>query len=92
MMPRKHTMSRARFWVCWFGTKPRTTGNGGTSLDIRNWILNMIIHYFAMDGHIGAKAKRSQAENARRHGDMQRAVDQEDAARALQARWARGRQ
>jgi hypothetical protein len=50
----------------------------------------MVTHYFAMDGHICAKVKRSQAENARRHGDEQRAMDLENAARALQERWARG--
>jgi hypothetical protein len=50
----------------------------------------MVNHYFAMDGHICAKVKRSQAENARRHGDTQRALDLENAAQALQARWARG--
>ncbi|MFY9726848.1 MAG: hypothetical protein WB579_07340 [Bryobacteraceae bacterium] len=51
----------------------------------------MVNHYFAMDGHICAKVKRGQAENARRHGDTQRAMDLENAARALEARWARGR-
>jgi hypothetical protein len=51
----------------------------------------MVNHYFAMDGHICAKAKLAQAANARRHGDVQRATDLEDAAHALQARWTRGR-
>ena len=51
----------------------------------------MVKHYFAMDGHICAKIKRSQAETARRHGDVQRAIDLENVAQALQARWARGR-
>lgn len=49
----------------------------------------MVTHYFAIDGHICAKAKLSQAASARRHGDLQRAMDLEDAARALQARFAR---
>lgn len=43
-------------------------------------------HYFAMDGHICTKVKRSQVENARRHRDTQRAMDLENAAQALQAR------
>jgi hypothetical protein len=50
----------------------------------------MVNHYFAMDGHICASAKRHQAETARRHGDVQRAADLENAAQALQDRWARG--
>ncbi|HZT32671.1 MAG TPA: hypothetical protein VFA33_22465 [Bryobacteraceae bacterium] len=50
----------------------------------------MVTHYFAMDGHICASAKRHQAETARRHGDIQRATDLENAARALQERWRRG--
>jgi hypothetical protein len=50
----------------------------------------MVNHYFAMDGHICANAKRRQAANARRHGDEQRAMDLENVAQALQARWARG--
>jgi hypothetical protein len=50
----------------------------------------MVNHYFAMDGHICAKVKLRQAENARQHGDEQRATALEDAARDLQARWARG--
>jgi hypothetical protein len=50
----------------------------------------MVNHYFAMDGHICANAKRQQAASARRHGDELRALDLENAADALQARWARG--
>jgi len=46
-----------------------------------------VAHYFAMDAHICANVKLQQAEAARRRGDEQRAVDLEDAARALQARW-----
>ena len=49
-----------------------------------------VTHYFAMDGHICANAKRQQAATARRHGDERRAMDLEDAAQALQDRWARG--
>jgi len=47
----------------------------------------MVKHYFAMDGHICARVKLRQADNARRHGDVQRAIDLENAARQLQARW-----
>lgn len=49
-----------------------------------------VTHYFSLDGHICAKAKQSQAEAARRHGDERRAQDLESAARALQERWLRG--
>jgi hypothetical protein len=47
----------------------------------------MVKHYFAMDGHICARVKMRQADDARRHGDEQRAIDLETAARELQARW-----
>jgi hypothetical protein len=33
-----------------------------------------ITHYFAMDGHTCANAKRQQAKTARRHGDERRAM------------------
>jgi hypothetical protein len=46
----------------------------------------LVNHYFSMDGHICAKAKLGQAESALRHGDMQRAMDLENAAHALQQR------
>lgn len=49
----------------------------------------LVTHYFALDGHICAKAKLQQAENARRHGDEERAVDLEAAAEALRARFRR---
>ncbi len=48
----------------------------------------MVTHYFALDGHIRANAKLSQAESARVHGDEARASDLEGAARQLMARWA----
>jgi hypothetical protein len=51
----------------------------------------MVNHYFAMDGHICANAKRQQAAAARRHGDVQRALDLEGAARALEERFRGGR-
>ena len=49
----------------------------------------MVNHYFSMDGHNCAKAKLGQAASARRHGDIQRAENLENAARQLQTRWNR---
>lgn len=51
----------------------------------------MVNHYFAMDGHICANAKRRQAATARQHGDVQRALDLESTARALEERFRGGR-
>ena len=47
----------------------------------------MVTHYFALDGHIKAGAKLSQAAAARRHGDEDRAADLEASARELMAKW-----
>ena len=47
----------------------------------------MVKHYFAMDGHICARVKLRQADQARRHGDAQRAIDLENTARQLQSHW-----
>jgi hypothetical protein len=51
----------------------------------------MVTHYFAVDGHIRANAKRSQASTARDHGDEQRAADLENAAGRLEERWGQRR-
>jgi hypothetical protein len=48
-----------------------------------------VCHYFAVDAHIRANAKLRQAENFRRHGDTDRALDLENAARLLQERFRR---
>lgn len=45
----------------------------------------MVTHYFALDGHIRTNAKLNQATSAREHGDVDRAVDYENAARQLMA-------
>jgi hypothetical protein len=49
----------------------------------------MVTYYFAVDGHIRAKAKLNQATSAREHGDADRAADLENTARQLMARWRR---
>jgi hypothetical protein len=48
-----------------------------------------VTHYFAMDGHIRRIAKENQAATARDHGDEGRAMDLENEARRLMARWSR---
>jgi hypothetical protein len=49
----------------------------------------MVTHYFSLDTHIRATAKRNQAATARSHGDDERADDLEAAARPLMARWGK---
>lgn len=48
-----------------------------------------VCHYYAIDGHIRANAKLSQAENFRGHGHEQRAAELENAARLLQQHFGR---
>jgi hypothetical protein len=49
----------------------------------------MVTHYFSLETHIRAGAKRNQAATARSHGDDERAEDLEQAARQLMARWGK---
>lgn len=49
----------------------------------------MVTHYFSLDTHIRASAKRNQAAAARRHRDDERADNLEEAARRLMARWGK---
>ena len=48
-----------------------------------------VTHYFSVPGHIHAKAKKAQAVTARRHGDVDRAVELEAAAQALRDKFKR---
>ena len=47
----------------------------------------LVTWYFSWEAHICATVKFRQAANARDHGDEERAVALEEAARALQTRW-----
>jgi len=49
----------------------------------------MVTHYFSLDTHIRASAKRNQAATARSHGDNEKADGLEEAARRLMARWGK---
>jgi hypothetical protein len=47
----------------------------------------MVTHYFAVDGHIRVKAMLAQASTARAHGDEERAIEREEKARLMKAKW-----
>jgi hypothetical protein len=46
-----------------------------------------VTHYFAVEGYIRAKATESRAKTARAHGDIQKAMNLDEAARQLRDRF-----
>jgi hypothetical protein len=87
-MRRPHTTRPENSLGCSSGTKCYTTRSAGIFTEYPKLDTDdMVKQYFAMDGHICARVKMRQAENARRYGDAQRAMNLENAARDIQARW-----